>query len=136
MKFMVALCILLSGTAFAQLRCIDKLLPTGKTSVAYQLLQTEWRPTNPGPISNPDVARSLNTLVFSKLLCRADEIEFDLSISCLPLDSHKPEWVVCQNNSSLGHFVLTSDLSQNMNIIFHKAPRPPELPAESQTTEL
>lgn len=123
MKFLVLLTLLISSSARAQLRCLDKLLPAGRASASHQLTQAEWRPAGPGPLTIADSSRALSALVFGKLLCREGEIEFERSVSCVAIDETKPEWVTCLANSSLGHFVLTSDLNQDANVIFHKAPR-------------
>jgi len=126
MKLVALVILLFSSSAYAQLRCVDKLLPAGRPSGAHQLTKPEWTPTVVGPLTVGEASKALSALVFSKLLCREGEIEFDRSPSCLALDETHPELITCAANSSLGHFVITTDTAQNANLIFHKLPRPPE----------
>ena len=122
---LIALFLLLSSTsAFAQLRCLDKLLPSCKPSAAHQLIQSEWLQCS-GPLSSADTSKAISGLVFGKLLCREGEIEFDRTPICLAIDDTHPDNITCSANSNVGYFIVTTDTAQNANLIFHKAPRPP-----------
>lgn len=119
--------LLVSSTAFAQLRCMDKLLPAPIPSASHLLTRAEWTPTPGNPTLGVDEAsRAVKSLVFGKLLCRQNEIELTIAPSCLPLDPTIPELsTACYVPTSLGYFVLTLDNGTNMNLVFHrvKAPR-------------
>lgn len=135
MRLLIMLAMLLSGSAFAQLRCVDKLITQGWVSGTHQLLQAEWRPTGPGTITTADATRIVNALLFGKLLCRENEITIDGQSHCLAIDANKPELITCQSNSSAGHFIVTTDTQQNASVIFHRAPRPvdPETETDAES---
>src|SRR5690606_1323578 len=120
-----ALVVLISSSAFAQLRSEDKLVQVGRPSASHQLSHADWLPTMTGPHVVSEASRALSALVFSKLLCRKEEIEIEDPINCIAIDALRPELVTCSAYSSLGHFIITTDYSQNANITFHKAPRNP-----------
>lgn len=128
MKFLAALVVLISSSAFAQLRCVDKLVQTGAISASHQLSQAEWNPTVTGPLIVSEATRALSVLVFSKLLCKKEEIEIEAIVNCVAIDATRPEHVTCSAYSTLGQFIISTDYSQNVSITFHKAPRPPQQP--------
>jgi len=122
-KIFVLVASLVSLSAFAQMRCVDKLLPIPRPSAGHQLASTEWVPGAGVGMSPEEAQRAVNALVFGKLLCRNQEIEFPIPPSCGQVDATIPDSLVCYASSNLGHFVLTKDSAKNVQIIFNKAKR-------------
>lgn len=121
--FLLIAMFLSASSAFAQLRCIDKLLPIPRPSASHQLASGEWIPT-PGDVMTIEGAeQALNSLVFTKLLCRENEIEFVVRPICTTLDPSMPDSHTCYAPSNLGHFIITQDTAKNANLIFHKMKR-------------
>lgn len=115
--------LILSSSALAQLRCIDKLLPIPRPSASHQLASGEWSPL-PGDVMTIEAAeQALKSLVFTKLLCRETEIEFAVRPICATLDPSAPDSHTCFAPSSLGHFIITQDTAKNANLIFHRVKR-------------
>jgi hypothetical protein len=126
MKKFVLLAVLAFATpAFAQLRCIDKLLPVARPSASHYLTSSEWVP-NPGDqLTAEGATRGLNAFIFGKLLCRETEIEIPTPASCGTIDATQPSSMTCYAQSSLGNFVLVQDNDKNLQIIFTKIRRNP-----------
>lgn len=121
--FLLIAMLILSSSALAQLRCIDKLLPIPRPSASHQLASGEWSP-GPGDVMTIEAAeQALKALVFTKLLCRETEIEFTVRPFCTTLDSTAPDSHACFAPSSLGHFIITQDTAKNANLIFHRVKR-------------
>jgi hypothetical protein len=121
--FLLIAMIVSASSAFAQLRCVDKLLPIPRPSASHQLASGEWTPA-PGDVMTIESAeQALKSLVFTKLLCRENEIEFPVRPICTTLDATSPDSHVCFAPSSLGHFIITQDTGKNANLIFHKMKR-------------
>ena len=116
--------LLMSSTSFAQLRCVDKLIPVPRPSVAHYLLSTEWTGGQTDVITDGDAARAMNSFIFGKLLCRTTEIEFATAPTCAQIDATIPDSLVCYVNSNLGHFIISQDSGKNLHIVFHKVKRP------------
>ena len=121
-KFLIALSFALPLSAFAQLRCVDKLLPIPRPSASHQLADNEWRPGTEVMLPE-DAQRAVNSLVFGKLLCRDNEIEFTTLPTCAPIDATMPGSNTCYYSSNLGYFIITQDTAKNANFIFHKVKR-------------
>ncbi len=122
-KLLALLTFILSSSAFAQLRCVDKLLPIPRPSAAHQVTAAEWR-AGPTDVMLPeDAQRAVNSLVFAKLLCRETEIEFPSLATCAQVDVTIPGSNTCYFSSTLGYFIVTQDSAKNANIIFHKVKR-------------
>ena len=122
-KIFVILASLVSLSSFAQMRCVDKLLPVPRPSAGHQLTNTEWTPGAGVGMTVEEAQRAINALVFGKLLCRNQEIEFATAPTCGMVDATIPDSLVCYSSSNLGHFVLTKDSAKNVQIIFNKAKR-------------
>lgn len=127
MKLLAMIALFITSSAFAQLRCLDKLLPAGRPSAAHQLLASEWLPPDNVTLDSALASKALSSLVFGKLLCREGEVEFDRTPICLAIDESHPENVTCSCNSNIGYFIVTTDTASNANVIFHRAPRQPGL---------
>lgn len=110
-------------SSWAQLRCIDKLLPIPRPSAPHQLSQGEWRSGTGERISTEDAYRAVFDLVFAKFLCRENEIAINPTAICSEPDPTIPELSSCYINSSLGYFVITQDTAKNVNFIFHRVRR-------------
>jgi len=115
--------LVVSGQTFAQLRCVDKLIPVPLPSAHHQLTSAEWTPGT-DIITDVDALRAMNSFVFGKLLCRTSEIEFPTMPTCGQVDATIPESLVCYVSSNLGHFVISQDAAKNLHIVFHKVKRP------------
>jgi hypothetical protein len=112
-----------TNTAFAQLRCIDKLLPIPRPSAAHQMMAAEWGAGQEDVMGPDEAKQAVSALVFSKLLCRTSEIEFPAVATCGPVDVTIPGSNTCYYFSTLGYFIITQDSEKNANIIFNKIKR-------------
>lgn len=112
-----------TSSAWAQLRCVDKLLPIPRPSASHQLAVGEWTPAPGDFLTIESAENALKALVFTKLLCRETEIEFTTRPICSAIDQTIPDSLTCYASSSIGHFVITQDTAKNANIIFHKQRR-------------
>ncbi len=116
----VAIISILSTSAWAQLRCVDKLLPLPRFSAPHQLSSGEWRPGTEPTLVYEAAQRAINSLLYEKLLCRDDEIEQYTNGACFELDPFYPDLVTCYHYTNVGYFVVTQDSQKNANIIFHR----------------
>lgn len=116
----VAFFCLISSSAFAQLRCLDKLLPLPRFSAPHQLSAGEWKPGTGPTIDYEDARRAINSLLFGKLLCRDDEIEQYTNGNCFEPDPFYPDLITCYHYTNVGFFIVTQDSQKNANIIFHR----------------
>jgi hypothetical protein len=121
--FLLIAMFLSASSAFAQLRCVDKLLPIPRPSASHQLASGEWTPAPGDVLTIEGAEQALKSLVFTKLLCRENEIEFAVRPICTTLDPTAPDSHTCFAPSSLGHFIITQDNAKNANLIFHKMRR-------------
>ena len=109
-----------SDACFAQIRCVDKLLPLPRPSAAHQLSKAEWATAQEQSLGPAEAMKGLHALVFGKFLCRQHEVELGIP-TCLPMDPTVPEVsTVCYVPSNLGYFSLTLDSAINLNLVFHK----------------
>ncbi|MBY0516727.1 MAG: hypothetical protein K2P81_07460 [Bacteriovoracaceae bacterium] len=122
-KFLFFFILAATNSAFAQLRCIDKLLPIPRPSAAHQVTAAEWRAGQEDVMGPDEAKRAVSTLVFSKLLCRSNEIDFPAAPTCGPVDVTIPGSNTCYYYSTLGYFIITQDSEKNANIIFNKTKR-------------
>ena len=121
--FFLCATVLIALPAWAQLRCLDKLLPLPRTSAPHQLSTGEWRPGTVDEL-NPEAAlRAVNALVFAKLLCSPEEVVTTAEASCAQLETGNPDSTVCNQPTNLGHFTVTIDTQRNANVVFHKLRR-------------
>jgi len=123
-KFVLLLAMTVASPAFAQLRCIDKLLPIARPSAGHYLTSGEWVPGG-DQLTMETAARALNSFLFGKLLCRETEIEVPTMPSCGTVDATLPQSWSCFAQSSLGQFILVQDNDKNVQIVFIRARRNP-----------
>lgn len=122
-NLLLAVALVTSTSAWAQLRCVDKLLPIPRPSGLHQLATGEWTPGSSEFLTTADAERALRSLLFGKLLCRETEIEFKGTTVCLPVDATAPESHSCYVPSNIGFFILTQDYAKNANVIFQRQKR-------------
>lgn len=122
-KLLVVVALASTSSAWAQLRCLDKLLPIPRPSASHQLASGEWTPGTSETMTTADAERALRSLLFGKLLCREGEVEFKGTSVCAPVDATAPESHTCYVPANIGHFILTQDYGKNANVIFQRTKR-------------
>jgi hypothetical protein len=104
-----------------KLSCIDKLLPSNRFSGLHQLTRQEW---NDGKSELDPVAarQAVSALLYSKLLCKHDEINLTIEPSCGHILVDRDTSHTCYVESNLGYIFLTKDSGKNINFIFSRRP--------------
>ena len=113
----------LVNSAFASMKCIDRLLPLPRHSAVHQLSTGEWARNQLDGIHELDAneaTRAFNSLVYGKLFCEKSEIRQTSESSCVQLDSTQSETLSCYITTNLGFFIINRDYQNNANIIFQR----------------
>lgn len=111
--------LLFSTAGFAQVTCLDKLLPSSRYSGLHHMTRDEW---NDGKdVLDAESARAaLTFLTNSKLLCGPKDVVIKVEAECTSVIKDIPQSNTCFVFTNLGYFILSRDTGRNVNFIFTK----------------
>ena len=111
--------LLFSTAGFAQVTCLDKLLPASRYSGLHHVTRDEWQDGK--EVLDIEGARAaLHFLTNSKLLCNPKDVVIKVEPECTSIIKDIPQSNTCFIFTNVGYFVLNRDSGRNLNYIFTK----------------